>query len=74
MVELPTRIITFKADEDLIKKLDYLAKKIGSTRSDIIRMAIMAYLKELDNRSKERNNGGNEVRRVLALIRFRRSK
>jgi len=34
------RVITFKADERLIEQLDLLAKEMGISRSEIIRLAI----------------------------------
>ncbi len=49
MISLPTRVITFKADIDLIEKIDKLAKMLGSTRSDIIRMAVIYYIRNIEN-------------------------
>ncbi len=34
------RVITFKADERLIEQLDLLAKEMGISRSEVIRLAI----------------------------------
>ena len=39
------RVVTFKADEELIAKLDTVAKLEGVTRSEIIRRAIEEYVK-----------------------------
>ena len=39
------RVITFKAEEDLLEKLDDLARLKGETRSEVIRQAIELYLK-----------------------------
>ncbi len=36
------RVVTFKADPELIEKLDRLAKTLGKTRSELIREAIQA--------------------------------
>ncbi len=40
------RVITFKADPELIEKLDRLAKLRGKTRSELIREAIQALVNE----------------------------
>jgi predicted transcriptional regulator len=39
------RVITFKADEELLERLDMFARLKGVTRSEIIRKAIELYLK-----------------------------
>lgn len=41
---MPARVITFKADDELIEKLDKLAKILGETRSNIIRKAVIRYI------------------------------
>ena len=41
---MPARVITFKADDELIEKLDKLAKMLGETRSNIIRKAVLRYI------------------------------
>lgn len=41
---MPARVITFKADDELIEKLDKLAKMLGETRSNIIRRAVIRYI------------------------------
>ncbi len=38
------RIITFKIDPELLEKLDLQAQREGSTRSEIIRKALIMYL------------------------------
>ena len=38
------RIITFKADEDLVYLLDEYASRMGVSRSEVIREAIREYL------------------------------
>ncbi|MGC9106497.1 MAG: ribbon-helix-helix protein, CopG family [Thermoprotei archaeon] len=40
------RVITFKVDEDLLRKLDIYAINRRLSRSDVIREAIERYLKE----------------------------
>ncbi len=62
---MPTRIVTFKAEEDLVEKLDHLAKKLGGTRSDIIRMALMNYLREIQDVPKE-----GKAKKSLAIIKI----
>jgi len=37
------RVLTFKLEEDLLKKLDLYAVKLGVTRSDVIREALKLY-------------------------------
>ncbi|MET1128555.1 MAG: ribbon-helix-helix protein, CopG family [Thermoproteota archaeon] len=39
------RVITFKADEDLLEKLDSVARLKGVTRSEAIRRAIELYIR-----------------------------
>ncbi len=39
------RVITFKADEELLERLDTFARLKGVTRSEVIRKAIELYLK-----------------------------
>lgn len=39
------RVITFKADEDLLEKLDSLARLKNVSRSEIIRKALELYLR-----------------------------
>ncbi|WFO75396.1 CopG family transcriptional regulator [Desulfurococcaceae archaeon MEX13E-LK6-19] len=43
---MPTRVITFKADDELIEKIDKLAKMLGESRSNIIRKAVLRYIKD----------------------------
>jgi|ECHhosMinimDraft_1075155.scaffolds.fasta_scaffold00001_3 metal-responsive CopG/Arc/MetJ family transcriptional regulator len=38
------RIISFKINEEDLKRLDYFAMRMGVNRSDIIREAILNYL------------------------------
>jgi predicted transcriptional regulator len=49
------RVITFKADEELLEKLNHLAHNKGVTRSEVIRKAIELYLKLEDGIEKTRN-------------------
>ena len=39
------RVITFKAEDELIERLDSFARLKGVTRSEVIRKAIELYLK-----------------------------
>ena len=43
--EIGMRVITFKADEELLERLDSYARMKGVTRSEVIRKAIELYLK-----------------------------
>jgi len=38
------RVVTFKIDEDLLRKLDDYASIMGETRSEVIRKAIEDYI------------------------------
>ncbi|MEM0014546.1 MAG: CopG family transcriptional regulator [Zestosphaera sp.] len=38
------RIVTFKLDEITLRRLDELATKLGLSRSEIIRLALMNYI------------------------------
>ncbi|AAY80724.1 ribbon-helix-helix protein, CopG family [Sulfolobus acidocaldarius] len=40
------RVITFKVDEDLLQELDLYAINSKSSRSEIIREALIRYLKD----------------------------
>ncbi len=39
------RVVTFKADEELLERLETFARLKGVTRSEVIRKAIELYLK-----------------------------
>jgi len=47
------RVITFKADEELIEKIDRVARKSGRSRSDIIRHAILTYIHDIEKSQKK---------------------
>ncbi len=47
------RVITFKADEELIEKIDLIAKRSGRSRSDIIRYAILTYIRDIESSQKK---------------------
>ena len=40
------RVITFKIEESLLARLDYAAVREGVSRSDVIRKAIVEYLRK----------------------------
>ena len=46
------RVVTFKVDEQLLSKLDSLARLKGVPRSEIIRQALELYLKLADYREQ----------------------
>jgi metal-responsive CopG/Arc/MetJ family transcriptional regulator len=48
------KIITFKLDEETLKKLNMISEEMGIVRSEIIRKAIMLYLKENEQKQKPR--------------------
>ncbi len=39
------RIVTFKVEEDFLEQIDLAARRLGLSRSDLIREAIENYLK-----------------------------
>ena len=39
------RVITFKAPNELVEQMDYYARLLGITRSELIRAAIESFLK-----------------------------
>jgi len=42
------RVVTFKLDEDLIRLITTLAIKYRISRSELIRRAILSYIKQLE--------------------------
>ena len=54
------RVVTFKLDDELLRDLDRVADELGVTRSDVIRMALKAFIR---GRSPRR-----EVIRVRRVI------
>ena len=44
------RVVSFKADEELIEMLENYARRKGMSKSEIIRRAIRAYLVTVDDR------------------------
>ena len=48
------RVVTFKINEELLDKLDDFAKRKGLHRSEVIRKAIVLYLKLEDWKVKPR--------------------
>jgi len=42
------RVITFKASEDLLERLDTVARELGLYRSEVIKAAIHRFLSEYD--------------------------
>ncbi len=39
------RVVTFKAEEDLLEIIDRVAQELGLTRSEVIRIALESYIK-----------------------------
>lgn len=42
------KIITFKIDEELLEKIDVVAQETNTTRSEVIRKAIIMYLSKVE--------------------------
>jgi len=47
------RVVTFKADEELLEKLDSIARIKGISRSEAIREAIKEFIEKEENRFLE---------------------
>ncbi len=45
-----SRVVTFKASEELIRDMDRAAKELGITRSELIKRAIIKYMIEVRER------------------------
>ncbi|MEO3993655.1 MAG: CopG family transcriptional regulator [Desulfurococcaceae archaeon TW002] len=56
------RIVTFKLDEITLRKLDELASKLGLSRSEIIRLALLNYMSK-ENISPKKQ--GVKIRHVV---------
>ncbi len=41
---MTTRVVTFKLSEELLEKLDEIARREGKTRSEVIRAAIEMFI------------------------------
>ena len=52
------RVVTFKIDETLLEELDRYAARVGLARSDVIRKAIIEYIR-----------GGSKERKTRLRIR-----
>ena len=46
---MPMRVVTFKADEGFLERLDRASKTLEVNRSDLIRQAILKIISSLDN-------------------------
>jgi CopG family transcriptional regulator/antitoxin EndoAI len=42
------RIITFKIDDELLERLDIVAQSMNSSRSEVIRKALLLYLSKAE--------------------------
>jgi len=52
------RVVSFKIPEKLLKEVDELAEKLGKSRTEIIRAALLKYLRK--HKPFRRDGGGNE--------------
>ena len=41
-----TRVVTFKVDEELLRRVDECAAKLRVSRSDLIRMAVLEFMRK----------------------------
>ncbi len=48
------KVITFKVEEDLLRKLDALAAEFGLSRSELIRNALILYLSKQSESVKKK--------------------
>jgi len=53
---MPMRVVTFKVDIELVDEIDRAAKRLGMSRSELIRKAIIEFLKQIDAEYRERWN------------------
>ena len=60
-------VITFKADEDLVEKLDALADEQQATRSELIRHAIEQYV-ESEDRITEAPSAYEALKDVIGSV------
>ncbi|MEM1622605.1 MAG: ribbon-helix-helix protein, CopG family [Sulfolobales archaeon] len=56
------RVITFKLDEETVSELNKVASKLGISRSEVIRAAILNYVNDYINKETNRKTG---TRRIL---------
>ena len=43
------RVVTFKLEEEILEKVDRIARREGMTRSEFIRKAIVTYIENYEN-------------------------
>ena len=56
--------ITARIPHDMILRVDKIARQEHSSRSRIIRLALLSYIQEVDNETKKSNrNGANHEQR-----------
>ncbi|ADI32417.1 ribbon-helix-helix protein, CopG family [Staphylothermus hellenicus] len=58
------KVVTFKADEDLVEKIDEYASILGISRSELIRMAlerIILEMSKIEGREINKERANSEV-------------
>ncbi|MER3447961.1 MAG: hypothetical protein C4291_14525 [Candidatus Dadabacteria bacterium] len=67
--ERRTNLFTFKADPGFMRKVDLVAQKLGISRSELIRIALEAYVrKNLDAEPSEWVKSLKMERRRIAIL------
>jgi metal-responsive CopG/Arc/MetJ family transcriptional regulator len=66
---MPLKIVTFKAEEELVEEIDKYASRLKMTRSEFIRMAIEKLILEFKSMSGEDVFRKGISEEVVAIIR-----
>jgi metal-responsive CopG/Arc/MetJ family transcriptional regulator len=66
---MPLKIVTFKAEEELVEEIDKYASRLKMTRSELIRMAIEKLILEFKSMSGEEVFRKGISEEIVAIIR-----
>lgn len=58
------RVVTFKADEELVERIDVLAHRLGLHRSEIIRAAVVFFINYIESA----NAPVEELRKFIEVL------
>ncbi|MCD6195795.1 MAG: CopG family transcriptional regulator [Thermoprotei archaeon] len=65
---MPLRVISFKADEKLLEKIDKYSAELGLTRSEFIRMAVEKYIYLLGKLEEKKEKQIEEYEEEVIII------
>ncbi|MCD6301209.1 MAG: ribbon-helix-helix protein, CopG family [Staphylothermus sp.] len=65
---MPLRVISFKADEKLLEKIDRYSAELGLTRSEFIRMAVEKYIYLLEKLEEKKDKQIEEYEEEVIVI------